>query len=84
MTEGNQDQKVEKMMSDANIKLTVREAADRVLTVLCAMTGGDTTVAINKEDLMAECRRVGILRMSESEFNEYLIKTQQTLGNRQS
>jgi len=82
LSKENQNEKVEAMMEQAKIKLTVQEAADRVLTVLCAMTGGNTQIAVSKHDLMAECRRVGILRMSESEFAEYLQKTQQTLGAR--
>ena len=72
------------MMEQAKIKLTVQEAADRVLTVLCVMTGGDTQIAVSKHDLMAECRRVGILRMSDSEFNDYLLKTQQAMSARRN
>lgn len=81
MTE-DREKEIKEMMDEAKITLTVEQAADRVLTVLCAMTGGDTQVAVSKHDLMAECRRLKILWMSESEFNEYLQKTQQTLGAR--
>lgn len=81
MTE-DREKEVKGMMDEAKITLTVEQAADRVLTVLCAMTGGDTQVVVSKTDLMAECRRLKILWMSESEFNEYLQKTQQTISAR--
>lgn len=53
-------------------ELTVRQAADRVLVVLHQMTKGDISRSITKADLMAECRRLGILEMSDAQFSDYL------------
>jgi len=55
--------------------LTVKQAADRVLAVVCHMTGGNTQVSISKAELIAEVQRLKILEMSEDEFAEYLRKT---------
>jgi hypothetical protein len=55
--------------------LTVEQAADRVLAVICHMSGGNTQISISKADLIAEVQRLKILEMSEDEFAEYLRKT---------
>jgi predicted metalloprotease with PDZ domain len=54
------------------IELTLRQAGDRVLAVLYEMTRGDINRSITKADLMAECRRLGILEMSDAQFSDYL------------
>lgn len=53
--------------------LTERQAADRVLAVLCRMTNGDTARSVAKADLIAECDRLKVLEMSEDEFRTYLL-----------
>ena len=78
------DEKLEEMMSQASIKLTVKEAADRVLIVLGLMSGGDPQIAIPVTALMAECKRAGILRMSQSEFNNYAEQMMRAADARQN
>jgi hypothetical protein len=65
-------------------KLTVEQAADRVLVVVCALTGGNTQVSMSKAEVMAECRRLGILEMSDSEFKDYLQSIGRVLDARQN
>ncbi len=67
-----------------NTKLTVEQAADRVLVVICALTGGNTQVSVSKAEVMAECERLGILEMSDSEFNDYLKSVGRVLDARQN
>lgn len=54
--------------------LTVKENGLRLLAVLYAMSDGREGVSVTYSDLMHECARVGVFKMSDAEFQEYRQK----------
>lgn len=75
---------MEELIEEAGLLLTPEQAADRVLVVVCALTGGDTRVSVSKATVIAECQRLRILEMSESEFDNYLISVGHAMDAKQN
>jgi hypothetical protein len=50
---------------------TVKENGLRLLAVMYAMSDGQPGVPLRNEDLMVECARVGVFKMTDEEFESY-------------
>lgn len=54
--------------------------AARMLAVAFALSNGDTSKSFTREDLFAECRKLNLFNMSDTEFEAYRFQVASRLG----
>lgn len=54
--------------------LTVKENSLRLLAVIYSLSGGQAGVQLHMPDVLEECARVGVFRMTHEEFAVYRQK----------